>query len=100
MSQVAQPRGAVDGGARVVAFIAELNLSGVYPDPQPDGRQRRPLQFEGTLHCIAATGEREDEAFALTLLDRPHSAMGGDEIVHRSVQACERGGRLVCVRLP
>ena len=44
MRQIAQPRGAVDGRADVVALVAQLHLAGVHTDAQPDRRQRRPLQ--------------------------------------------------------
>ena len=46
MPQIAQPRGAVDGRAGIVAFIAQLDFTGVHTDAQPDRRQRRSLQLQ------------------------------------------------------
>ncbi len=52
--QIAQPRGAVDGRADVVAFVAQLHLAGMHPDAQPDRGQRRPLQLQRAGHRVAA----------------------------------------------
>src|ERR1700709_593220 len=92
VGQIAQPRSAVDGRARVVAFVAQLYLPGMYADSQPDGRQRPPLQLERTLNRVTGARERQHEAVALALLDRPHPAMDGDEIIYRTISA-GGGGR-------
>ena len=46
VAEIAQSRGAVDGGAGVVAFVAQLDFAGVQADPQPDRRQWRALHFQ------------------------------------------------------
>jgi hypothetical protein len=43
---------------------------------------------------------RGHEAVAFALLHRPHAAMGGYEIVRRTIQACEGGGHLIRLGLP
>ncbi|WP_420716100.1 hypothetical protein [Mycobacterium sp. 94-17] len=100
MSQIAQPGGAIDRRADVVALIAQPHLAGVDPDPQPDRRQRRPLQIEGAGHRLSRAGKRDDEAVALTLLDGPDPAVGGDHLRQRLVQPCHSNGHLVGLGLP
>ena len=46
------------------------------------GAKRRPLQLQGSRHRIGGAGERRHETVALTLLDRAHPVMGGDNIGH------------------
>ena len=78
VGEIAQPCGPVDRRADVVAFVAQLHLAGVHADAQPDRRERRPLQVQRARHRVAGAGERDHEAVALALLDRPHPAVGGD----------------------
>ena len=56
MRQIAQPRRLVDGGARVVAAVAQLYFAGVYADPQLDRRQICPLEAQRSV------GERRRRA--------------------------------------
>src|ERR1700733_11176355 len=72
--QIAEPRSAVDRRAYVVAYVAQLRLPGVHPDPQPDRHQRRLLQLQRTRHRVTGPGERDNEAVAFTLLDPPPPA--------------------------
>ena len=80
VAQIAQPCGAVDGRAGVVAFVAQLDLAGMHPDAQPDRGQRRPLQRHGSGHRIRGARERRHKTVTLTLLNRAHTIMGGDDI--------------------
>jgi hypothetical protein len=73
--KVAQPRRPVDGRADVVALVTQLHLTRVHADAQPDRGQRRPLQVQRTRHRVAGTRERDHEAIAFTLFDRPDTAM-------------------------
>ena len=100
MGEIAQPGGAVDRRADVVAFVAQLDLAGMQPDAQPDRGQRGPLQLQRTGHCVGRAGERGHEAVALTLLHRPHAAVAGDDFGDRLVEACEGGGHLLGLGLP
>ncbi len=86
VAEIAQPRGAVDGRAGVVAFIAQLDLAGVHADPQPDRRQRRALHVQRRRQRIGCAGECRDEAVALALLDRAHAVVGGDDGRHDVVE--------------
>ena len=43
VGEVAQPGGAVDRRADVVAFVAQMHVAGMHADAQLDRRQRRPL---------------------------------------------------------
>jgi hypothetical protein len=100
MAEVAQPRRSVDGGADVIAFIAQLHLTGVHTDAQSDRRQWGSLQFQRTGHRVTGSRECYDEAVALTLLHRSHPAMSGDEIRSCIIQPCERGRHLVGLGFP
>ena len=90
VGQVAQPCGAVDRRADVVAFVAQLHLAGVHADAQPDRGQRRSLQLQRTRHRVGGTSERHHEAVAFTLLDRPHPVVGGDQVGQRAVEPRDR----------
>ena len=83
VSQIAQPRGPVDGRAGVVAFVAELDLAGVHPDPQPDRGQAGPA---GTpAHTATASEARANAATKLSPSPcsiGPHPVVGGDDLAH------------------
>ena len=100
MAEIAQPRRSVDGGADVIAFIAQLHLTGVHTDAQSDRRQRGTLQFQRTGHRVAGSRECNDEAVALALLHRPHPTMSGDQIRSCIIQPCERSCHLVGLGFP
>ena len=80
VGEVAQPRGAVDRRADVVAFVAQMHVAGVHADSQLDRCQRGPLQLQRAGHRVGGAGERDDEAVALALLDGPDTVMGGDDV--------------------
>jgi hypothetical protein len=80
VSEVPQPRGAVDRRTDVVAFVAQMHITGVHTDPQLDRRQRRSLQVECAGNRVGGPCERNDEAVALALFDWPHPAMSGDRV--------------------
>ena len=98
--EVAQPGGAVDRRADVVAFVAQVHVAGVHADAQLDRRQRRPLQIQRAGHRVGGAGERDDEAVALTLLDGPHTVVGGDRVGQCLIEACDRGCHLLGLGLP
>ena len=100
MAQIAQPRGAVDHRPGVVALIAQQHLAGVDPDAQPDRRQRCPLQLQRTGRRVGRAGERRHKTVTLTLLDRPHTAMGGNQITQRVIQARKGRRHLLGLGLP
>ena len=100
VGEVAQPRGAVDRRADVVAFVAQLDVAGVHADAQLDRCQRRPLQLQRAGHRVGGAGERDDEAVALALLDRSHTVVGGDRVGQRLVEARDRGLHRVGLGLP
>ncbi len=100
VGKVAQPCCSVDGRSDVVAFVAQLDLAGVQTDPQPDRRQRCQLQVEGARHRVAAAVERDDEAVAFTLLDRPHATVGGDDVRECAVEPCDGLRHLLRLRFP
>ena len=50
----------------------------------PDRGQRGPLQLQGAGHRVGGASERDDEAVALTLLNRADAVMGGDRPWHPS----------------
>ena len=100
MGQIAQPRGAVDGRAGVVVLIAQLHLPGMHPDAQPDRCQRCPLQLQRARHRVAGARERDHEAIALALFDRPHTVMVRDDVAHRTIQSPDRGRHLLGLGLP
>ena len=100
VGQIPQPCGAVDGRAGVVAVIAQLNLARVHPDAQPDRCQRRPLQLQRAGHRIRRPCERHHETVALTLLDRAHTIVGGDDLRHRLIQTSDGHGHLAGLGLP
>ena len=85
VGQIAQPRRPVDRRADVIALVAQLHIAGMHPDAQPDRRQRRPLQLKRARHRISGTRKRDHEAVALALLDRAHTAMGGDDVAQQPV---------------
>ena len=96
MPEIAQPRRPVDGGADVIAFIAQLHLTGMHADAQSDRRQRGTLEFQRTGHRVTGPRECNDEAVALTLLDRPHPAMCGDQSdVHHPAARTQLSSRRV-----
>ena len=86
VAQVAQSRGAVDGGAGVVAFVAQLDFTGVDPDPQSDRRQRGALQLQRTGDRVGGAGEGGHEAVALALFDGADAVVCGDgfrnDVIH------------------
>lgn len=98
--QIPYPRRPVDRGPHVVGRVAELNLTGVQADPQPQRRQRRPLQRQRTCGRVAGPGERDDETVALALFDGTHSAVAVDEPRQRRVQARHRLTHLGGLVLP
>ena len=100
VGEIAQPRGAVDRRADVVALVAQLHVAGVHADAQLDRRQRCPLQVQGTSHRVGGAGERDDEAVALALLDGPHTVVGGDRIGQCLVEARDRGLHRLGLGLP
>jgi hypothetical protein len=100
MAQIAQAGGAVDRWADVVALVAQLDLARVDTDTQADRGQRRPLQCERARHRVAGARERQHEAVALTLLDRPNTAMGRDETRQRVIQPRDCRAHLVGLGLP
>ncbi len=100
MRQIPYPRRPVDRGPHVVGRVAELNLTGVQADPQPQRRQRRPLQRQSTTHRIRSTRESRHETVTLTLFDRAHPAVGSDALVHRTIQQRQRGRHLLWLGLP
>jgi hypothetical protein len=100
MGQITQPRAPVDGRTRVAAIIAQLHLAGMHRDAQPDRGQRCPLQLQRARHRVGGAGERGHETVALALLHWAHPAMGGDDIGHDVLEACDRGGHLIGLGLP
>jgi hypothetical protein len=72
----------------------------MHSDAQPDRGQRCPLQHKCTRDRVAGTGERDHEAIALALLDRAHTAMGGDDIGEGAVEVRDRGGHHLGLGLP
>ena len=92
MRQITQPRGAVDPRCREPIVIMKLHLTGAHPDAQPDRQQRGPLQLQRGRHRIGGPGERHLKTVTLAMFDRPHPAMGSDDIGHEFVQAAHRGG--------
>ena len=78
--QIPDARRSVDAGTGVVALVVHLRLSGMHTDAQPDRGQRRPLQLQCARSRLARAGERDHKAVALTLLDRPHPAVGGEQV--------------------
>jgi hypothetical protein len=91
---------AVDGGTDVVALVAQSHLSGMHPDSQPDRRQWCPLQLQRTGHRVGRAGERRHKTVTLTLLDRPHTAMGGNQSTQRVIQARKGRRHLLGLGLP
>ena len=98
--QIAQPRGPIDGRTDVVALVAQLDLTGMDADAQPDRGQRRLLQIQGTQNGIAGAPERDHETVALALFDRPHPVVGGDGVGDGLIEARESGGHLLGLGLP
>ena len=98
--QVAEAGSSVDGRADVVPFVAQLYLTGVQADPQPDRGERCALQFDGTRHRVAGPRESDDEAVTLTLLDGTHTVVRRDELNQCAVERRYSGGHLVRPRLP
>ena len=100
MPQIAQPRGPIDRRTRVVSLIAQLHLTGMHPDAQPDRGQRRPLQLQGSGHRVGRAGERRHEAVALALLDRAHTVVRGDDITDDVVESRDRARHHLGLGLP
>ena len=100
MPQIPQPGRAVDRRAGVVTLIAQLHLTGMHPNAQPDRSQRRPLQLHRGRHRIRSTGERRHKTVALTLLDRAHAVMGGDDVTDHLVEPRNRGRHHLGLGLP
>ena len=100
MRQITQPRCAVDPRCREPIAIMKLHLTGAHPDKQPDRQQRGPLQLQRSRHRIGGAGERHLKTVTLAMFDRPHPAMGSDDIGHEFVQAAHRGGHDVWLVLP
>ena len=98
--EIAQSCRPVDRRADVVALIAQLHLAGVQADAQSDRGERCTLQLQRTCHCVARTGERDDETVALALLDGTGTVVRGGRIGHRRVEACHGGGHLVGLVFP
>ena len=98
--EVAQPGGAVDRRADVVAFVAQVHVAGVHADAQLDRCQRRPLQLQCACHGVGGAGERDDEAVALALLDGPHTVVSGDSIGQYLVEALNGGLHRLGLGLP
>ncbi len=69
-------------------------------DPYPDRRQRRQLQVEGARHRITAAVERDDKAVAFTLLHRPHTTVGGDDLRECAVEPRDGLRHLLGLRFP
>jgi hypothetical protein len=72
----------------------------MHADTQPDWGQRRPLQLQRTPHRVSGAGERDHEAIALALLDRPQAIMGSDDVAHHAVLARNRRRHLIRLGLP
>jgi hypothetical protein len=67
---------------------------------RPDrARRRRPRPGALSAHSITGTGECDNEAVALALLDGPHATTGRDGLGHCSIEACNRGRHLVWLGL-
>ena len=91
VAQIAQPRGAVDGRAGVVAFVAQLDLAGSAPRSAAGSGPAAPAATAKRAgHRVGGAGERRHEAVALTLFDRAHPVMGGDGLRHRLIRAAPR----------
>src|SRR5215207_6649423 len=86
VGQIAQACGPVDGRADVVALVTQLHLPGMHANAQPDRSERCPLQLQRARHRVAGPGERDHEAIAFALFDRPQTVMGGDELAHRPIE--------------
>ena len=87
------------GLTEVVAFVAQLCVAGVDRHAHVELRTWRPvLGHEGSLgidrrgHRIRRTGKRGHHAVALSLLDRPHAAVAGDDLVQDLVVPGNRHG--------
>ena len=89
VGQIAQPRGAVDRRADVVALVAQLHLAGVHADAQPDRRQRRPLQLQRARHRVGWRGRTRPRSC------RPRPARPGAPRHGRRRRrpACDRAAR-------
>ena len=82
--EVAEPGGAVDGRADVVALVAQLHFTGVHADPQPDRRQRRTLQRDRTRDPSEARAKAKRSC-------RPHPARrDGHRYASRSLRTSVR----------
>ena len=100
VGQVAQPCCSVNGRSEVVAFVTQLDLAGVQTDPKPDRRQRCQLQVEGARHRVTTAVERDDKAVTFTLLDGPHTSVGGDDVRECAIEPCDRLRHLLGLGLP
>ena len=93
--QIAQPRGAVDGRADVVALVASAARRRCARRCAAGSDPRVPLQLQRTRHGVAGTSEHDHKTVALALFDRPHPAMGGDDIRQGAVELRDRSGHLL-----
>jgi hypothetical protein len=98
--QVAQACGPIDGRPEVIAFVTQLDLACVQTDPQPDRRQGCQLQVEGARDRVTTTIERDDEAVAFALLNRPHTTMRSNDLGECAVESCDGLRHFLGLRLP
>ena len=87
----------MQGGAAVVAFAAEHDLTGVDGHPHPQRGSLRPrfglqrlLGVEGGGDGVRRSLEGGQHRIALALLDRAHPTMGGDGLIEQGVEASDR----------
>ena len=82
MAEIAQPRGAVDGGAGVVAFITQLDLAGMHPICNRIGANGARCNSRAAATASDSAGKRRHKAVTFALLDRAHPVMDGDGLRH------------------
>ncbi len=75
VAKIAKPCGAIDRRADVVALVAQLDLTGVHADPQPDRCERRTLQRQRTRDGVTGARERDHKTVTLALLDGTHAVV-------------------------
>ncbi len=78
--QIAKSRRLVDGRSRVIAFVAQLNVTGVHAHPKSDRRHVATLQIQRAGDRVACMRERGHETVAFALFDRSNPAMFGDQL--------------------
>ena len=98
--QVAKACRAVDRRSGVVAFVAQLDLTGVHADAQSDRCQRGALYLQRHCHRIRGAGECRDEAVTFALFDRAHPVVGGDDSRHYLIEPSQRSIHFVGLGLP